>query len=116
MSPLSFCSWNICGVNKLTRYPVTLRKILSHDVILLQESLQLAPNFSFDGCSRFDVAAKPTGGRASGGLVTLFGNSHFRDFTFSLLCEEEHLLLILAATPSLRILVGNVYIPRSSGG
>lgn len=113
---IDFISWNVCGLQKLARFPSVLATFLDAHVIFLQETLQVSQSFSFPGFTRFDVPAAETSGRASGGLTILFANSVFSSFSFEVLLSEPFLLLVEASSrngPTL--LFGNIYIPRFSG-
>lgn len=113
---LHFLSWNICGLNKLLRYPVILERIRDFQIIFIQESLQIVQSFAFPGFARYDVPAVPTGGRTSGGLMTLLSNASFLDYGIEVLLAEEFLQLLLCSSSSgFSMILGNVYIPRSSG-
>jgi hypothetical protein len=115
---VSLVSWNMCGMGKLYRWPTTLDWLLTHDVILIQESLQVTPNFALDNVTRFDYPAKATAGRARGGLVIALNNHKFGNARVAVLVEEEFLLAVNVTIPATQqsLVIVNVYAPVHSTG
>ncbi len=109
-----FVSWNVCGLRKLARHPGVFSWLLSQKVILIQESLQVSRTFRFPAFARFDVPAIETGGRASGGLITLISKDWLGDGSAEILHESPSLLLMRISWPEKGILLGNVYVPVHS--
>ncbi len=76
---LSAVSWNVNGAAKLRTYPAELRYLATFDAILLQETFSLHEHLAFelDGFIAFHTEARPTGGRPSWGMSSLFKMSSF---------------------------------------
>ncbi len=105
---------NLCGMHKLTRHDGVLAEYRSCDVILVQESLQLAPTKLFPGFVVFDVPAIVTCGRNSGGLSVLLRRATFGAGELTPVVSEPHLLAILVQWPNLVLLLASVYVPTNS--
>jgi exonuclease III len=117
MGKTEFLSWNICGLQKLARFPSVFATILATHVVFLQETLQVSSTFNFPGFTRFDVPAIESPGRSSGGLATLLANSVFSAASFEVLVAEPFLQLIAVTSPNTAAaLFANIYIPRFSRG
>lgn len=67
-------SLNLCGFRKLAIFPLVLLWLQSFAVIFLQETLDVNQSFQLPGFSGHFTSARPTDGRASGGLSTFFNN------------------------------------------
>jgi hypothetical protein len=113
---LSVVSWNLCGLEKLVRYPLTSDWLQGHDIILIQESLQTTQTYHFNDSTRIDFPATFTAGRAKGGLIVSLRNSSFGSSRVSVLINEEHMLAVDVTTANFHLIVVNVYVPVFSKG
>jgi hypothetical protein len=115
---LRVASWNLCGLGKLSRWPENASWLLDHDIVMIQESLQVTKTFPMFDFSRYDVHATATSGRARGGLIIALQNRVFHAARVTVLLEEEFMLLLRVEIPSsdLTLVLGNVYAPVHSAG
>ncbi len=117
---ISLVSWNLCGLGKLSRWPDSASWLCDHDVIFIQESLQVTKTFHFEDSTRFDFPAVHTGGvrGARGGLIISLRNRRFGNSKVSVLVEEEYALAILISFPAsdTQLLLVNVYVPVHTTG
>jgi hypothetical protein len=115
---LRVASWNLCGLGKLSLWPETAGWFLDHDIIMIQESLQVTKTFPMFDFSRYDVHATATSGRARGGLVIALKNRVFHAARVTILLEEEYMLLLCVEIPSsdFVLVLGNVYAPVHTVG
>jgi hypothetical protein len=101
-------------MHKLRRHEDVLAEYLSSDVLLIQESLQLAPTKLFPGFVIFDVPAVVTGGRNSGGLSVILRRATFGAADLAPVICEPHLLAVLIQWQTFTLLLASVYVPTSS--
>jgi hypothetical protein len=115
---LRIVSWNLCGLGKLSQWPDSAKWLLDHDIIMVQESLQVTKTFPMFDVSRYDVHAIATSGRARGGLIVALQNRVFNAARVTVLCEEEYALFLRIEIPAsdFTLVVGNVYAPVHSPG
>ncbi len=111
---VKICSWNLCGLPKLARWPSTVEWLQGHDVVMIQESLQVTHTFHFNDVTRFDFPASESGGRARGGLVVALANKTFGASRATILAQDEHILAIEISTAALQLVIVNVYVPVHS--
>jgi exonuclease III len=115
---ISLVSWNLCGLGKLIRWPASASWLVDHNIILIQESLQVTKSYPFDNVTRFDYPATASAGRARGGLVVALKNEKFGNARSTVLVEEEYLYAVQVVIPSSlhSLVVVNVYAPVHSSG
>jgi exonuclease III len=115
---LSVASWNLCGLGKLVRWPDAASWLSNHDVILVQESLQLTQTYQFNDVTRIDFPAIETARRARGGLVIALRNHKFGATRVTTIFSEEFLLAVHVEIPSSKasIVIMNIYAPVFSTG
>jgi exonuclease III len=115
---LKIASWNLCGLGKFYRWPDTANWFLSHDIIMIQESLQVTKSFPIIDVSRYDVHALATGGRSRGGLTIALQNRVFNAAQVTVLLQEDYILVLHVVIPatSLSLLIANVYAPVHTTG
>jgi hypothetical protein len=115
---LKIASWNLCGMSKLRCYPRTAEWLFNHDIVLIQESLQVTQTFSVLDVTRFDVPATFTRGRASGGLMIALKNRKFGASRITVLVDEDYILALHIENPSssCSLVVANIYAPVHSTG
>jgi exonuclease III len=109
-------SWNLCGLSKLHRWPSTVEWLQDHDIVIIQESLQVTRTFHLNDVTRFDFVASETGGRAQGGLIVALANKVFGATRATTLIEENHMLAVEISTATSQLTIVNVYVPVHSSG
>ena len=109
-------SWNVCGVSKLKRDVRITDKLEEARIILFQEALATGPLKFIKGYSQFVNPALETGGRKSGGLVTLLARDFVGNGTTEVLIDEQSILCILVTWAQAKALVFNIYAPFHSRG
>lgn len=111
-------SWNVNGSNNLRKFSSSFKLVTAHDVIHVQESFELPGSKGFHppGFLKFQINARPTGGRPSGGIFSLFKQSTFAKFIFTQLpSPEEWILPVRWTSPDTGPVISlNLYIPRHS--
>jgi exonuclease III len=115
---ISVVSWNLCGLGKLIWWPASTAWLATHDIILLQETLQVTKSYSFENVTRFDFLATALAGRSRGGLLIALNNEKFRNARISVLLEEEYIYAVQVDIPSTShsLVVVNIYAPVHSTG
>lgn len=115
MNPVrSILSWNICGTRKLARYPLIISWLASFSILLFQETLELNSGFNLNGYAKFEVPARATNGRPSGGLATFISTETHGNFLVEVLHSTTWFLFVRIFWEGLTegLLIGNVYIER----
>ncbi len=111
---MKLVSYNVCGLQKLVRHDHVLATLRACDIVLIQESLLLAPTKLFPGFVSFDVPAVVTRSRNSGGLAILVKRASLGATSFEVLVQDAHVLAVLLRWPQSSLLVCTVYAPLSS--
>ncbi len=50
---LSVVSWNLCGLGKIFRWPNTAQWFMEHDIMMVQESLQVTKTYPMIDVTRY---------------------------------------------------------------
>lgn len=111
-------SWNVNGSANLRKFSKSFNLVTRHDVIHVQESFETptAKGFHPPGFLKFQINARSTGGRPSGGVFSLFKQSTFANHhLLQLPSPEEWILPVRWTSPSHGPVISvNIYIPRHS--
>lgn len=114
---ISAVSWNVEGIRKLQNLPGTCNWLRQNTVVFMQESLHLddAALNIFRNVTIFDQKARPTAGRPSGGLITMFENGKLGHCEFTVVDTGiPGTQLVRVEDPSeagIKFFALNVYVP-----